>query len=81
MPDAKCDKCNGTLGPICKSNAEIKRFTDLVNARKTVIPVLNQIVSISPGIHHNEIDTESECDGVLWYQPLASTPPNVSWGS
>jgi hypothetical protein len=81
MPDAKCDKCGLQLGPICKSPVEIKRFTDLVNARCTKLPIVNQIVSISPGIHHNEIDTESECDGVMWYQALAPTPGNVSWGS
>jgi hypothetical protein len=79
MPDAKCDKCNGTLGPICKSPVEIKRFSDLVNARCSKL--MGMITSISPGIHHNEIDTEDECDGVMWYQPLASTPNNVSWGS
>lgn len=79
MPDAQCDKCNQTLGPICKSNVEIKRFTDLVNKRASKF--LGQIISISPGIHHNEIDTESVCNGVMWYRPLYSTPSNVEWGN
>ena len=79
MPDSKCDKCNLTLGPICKTPEEVKRFTDLVNARCTKL--MGMITSISPGIKHNEIDTESECDGVMWYQPLYPTPKNVDWGA
>ena len=79
MPDSKCDKCNLTLGPICKTPEEVKRFTDLVNKRSTKL--LGMITSISPGIRHNEIDTSSECNGVMWYQPLYPTPKNVDWGA
>jgi hypothetical protein len=79
MPDAKCDKCGLTLGPICKSPVEIKNFSDLVNARASKL--MGMITSISPGIKHNEIDTECDCNGVLWYEPLSPTPNNVSWGS
>ena len=42
---------------------------------------MGMITSITPGIKHNEIDTESECDGVMWYQPLYPTPKNVDWGA
>ena len=79
MPDSKCDKCNQTLGPICKGPVEIKRFSDLVNARCSKL--MGHITSIAPGIHHNEIDTESKCNGVMWYRPLYPTPNNVEWGS
>ena len=79
MPDAKCAKCGLTLGPICKSVVEITRFKDLVNERASKL--FGQITGISPGIKHNEIDTSSECDGVLWYEPFSSTPHNVYWGS
>ena len=79
MPDSKCDRCNLTLGPICKTPEEVKRFTDLVNKRSTKL--LGMITSISPGIRHNEIDTSSECNGVMWYQPLYPTPKNVDWGA
>ena len=41
---------------------------------------LGIISGISPGICHSEVDTESGCDGVLWYKPLWSTPPGVQWG-
>ena len=77
MPDGKCDKCSMTLGPICDTPEKIQRFSDLVFDRGTKI--LGQIVSISPGIHHNEIDPDCDCDGVIWYQPLARTPDNVNW--
>ena len=79
MPDARCAKCGLTLGPICKTVVEIKRFSDLVDKRSSKL--LGFITSISPGIKHNEIDTSSECDGVLWYEALAQTPSNVLWGS
>ena len=45
MPDSKCDRCNLTLGPICKTPEEVKRFTDLVNKRSTKL--LGMITSIS----------------------------------
>ena len=79
MPDSKCDKCNLTLGPICKSQEEVDRFADLVNKRSTRL--MGMITSITPGIKHNEIDIQSECDGVMWYQPLYPTPKNVDWGA
>ena len=56
-----------------------KFITDLVNKRSTKL--LGMITSISPGILHNEIDTSSECNGVMWYQPLYPTPKNVDWGA
>jgi hypothetical protein len=77
MPDAKCDKCPLKLGPICNTPEKIQRFSDLVYSRST--KMLGQIVKISPGIHHNEIDTDSNCDGVLWYRPFDATPDNVNW--
>jgi hypothetical protein len=78
MPDAKCDKCGETLGTICKGDKELTNFANLVDKRSQ--KMLGQIIKIAPGIHHNEIDTDSECDGFLWYRPFDSTPPNVSWG-
>ena len=37
---------------------------------------MKRIVSISPGIQHNEINKDCECDGV---DILAPTPNNVDW--
>ena len=79
MPNAECDVCKMTLGPICKGPEEIQRFNDLVNERSSKL--MGMITSISPGIRHNEIDITSDCNGVMWYKPLGSTPDNVSWGS
>lgn len=79
MPNAKCGNCGLTLEPICKGVEEINRFSDLVNKRASRL--MGNITGISPGIKHNEIDVSSNCDGVMWYEPFAATPSNVSWGS
>tara|TARA_B110000285_G_scaffold235434_1_gene317122 strand:+ start:1962 stop:2213 length:252 start_codon:yes stop_codon:yes gene_type:complete len=83
MPDAKCDKCGEKLETICKSGIELANFASLVDKRATKINlgITTQIVSISPGITHNEVDTNSNCDGVLWYEALSPTPPNIKWGT
>ena len=78
MPDAKCDKCDKALGEICHNQTAIDNLRDLVNKRAS--RTFGIISGISPGICHSEVDTESGCDGVLWYKALWSTPPGVKWG-
>jgi hypothetical protein len=78
MPDAKCDLCNKTLGTICKGPVEIQRFKNLVDA--SCLKIMGQITGIT-SIHHNEIDTNSKCIGVMLNLPFSPTPTNVVWGS
>jgi len=77
MPDAQCNKCNKALGEICHNQTAIDNLSDLVNKRAS--RTFGVISNISPGICHNEVDTESDCDGVLWYKLLWSTPPGIKW--
>ena len=79
MPDATCNKCQKTLGQVCTTDKIIDNLRELVDARATKL--LGNIVSISPGIQHNEINKDCECDGVFWVDILAPTPNNVEWGS
>jgi len=79
MPDAKCDKCDKSLGEICNNQNTKDNLKELINKRASRVPFVGTIVNIAPGIHHNEVDTENNCDGILWYQPLSSTPPGVEW--
>ena len=77
MPDAQCDKCKKTLGEICTTEKQQKTLKSLVEQR--ALKILNKIISISPGICHNEMDIYHECDGVLWYEPYKKTPPGIEW--
>jgi hypothetical protein len=79
MPDAKCDKCKKTLGDICTTDITHKNLKNLINKRASRLPLVGTIINISPGICHNEVDKDADCDGVLWYKPLMSTPPGVEW--
>ena len=77
MPDAQCDICKKSLGDICHNQINIDKLSKIIKERSTKI--MGVITNISPGIHHNEVDNESECDGTLWYKALWSTPPGVKW--
>ena len=78
MPDAQCDKCNKTLGDICHNQNNKDKLSKIVKERST--KRMGIIININPGIRHNEIDDESNCNGVLWYKPLWKTPHGVKWG-
>mmetsp|Transcript_54978 Transcript_54978/g.176326 ORF Transcript_54978/g.176326 Transcript_54978/m.176326 type:complete len:80 (-) Transcript_54978:372-611(-) len=77
MPSAQCDKCQRWLDEVAHDDSCKDRLRGIIGQRAK--RMFGQIVNISPGIRHNEVDEAHACDGVLWYKPFASTPAGVSW--
>jgi hypothetical protein len=77
MPNIKCEKCKKYLEDICKENRDLISFKVLLRKR---IKFFGKIpYAITPGIHHNEITNNSNCDGVLYYKPFDKSPKNSTF--
>ena len=77
MPNIKCDKCKLYLEDICNDNNEINSFKSLLKERVKFFGGIPY--TIKPGIRHNEITNNSNCDGVLYYKPFDKNPKNSTF--
>ena len=76
MPNAKCEKCKKKLDTICRSSDDMCRLLTLLEGRIQRVPFTNIVYNITPGIKHNEIDIDNNCEGVLYYDHFADDPAN-----
>ena len=75
MPNAKCECCGRWMEDICISLDDKIRVVELVKERQK--KMFGIIYKIDPGIQHKEINMNSNCCGVLYYYPFATTPEKL----
>ena len=72
MVNLECGTCKKKLPEVCHNAASKSKLKQLIKERAS--KVLGNIVRISPGICHNEVDKDSKRDGVLYACVTQSTP-------
>lgn len=74
MANATCDKCGKKLHEICKTDKYILILLELLEKRIERVFLTNIVHKITPGIQHNEIISNDNCDGVLQYDHFDEEP-------